>query len=116
MPVLISGFLVIAVWLYVLFVSRWRVLYDLPLTQPLKNFMQGRVTITHSMVIGLALLAIAISILTMFRVREQSMVVGSKKMLCIFVVLSIIAAAMLILKVAKIEVPLIEAYLARLRS
>lgn len=86
------------------------------MTQPLKNFMQGRVALTHGIVIGIAAIAAVIAVMTIFRVREQTMVVGSKRILLIFALLSVIAIVVLTIKLAKIEVPLIEGYLACART
>ena len=94
-------------------ISRWHFFWNIPFAQPLKQFMQGRVALTHGIVISIATLATVISVLTIFRVREQTMVVGSKRILLIIALLSVIAIVVLAIKLVKIEVPLIEGYLAR---
>ena len=116
MPALISGSLVIAVWFYVLLISRWHLFWNVPFVQPLKNAMEGRLALSHGIAIGAALLALVIAAVTMFRVREQSMVVGSKKTLFAFALLAGAAVVVLAVKLVKLELPYIEAYLVHLQG
>lgn len=116
MPVLVSGFLVIIVWLYVAMISRWHIFWNVSFLQPIKEFMQGRMVLAHGIVIGIAVGTSIIAVMTMFRVREQTMVVGSKRILLVIALLSVIAIFVLALKIIRIEIPFIEGYLARVRA
>jgi len=106
MEVIISGSLLVPVIIYILAFSRYHILYNTALIVWLRSLIDGKLLEAHAVTLGVSLVSAGIAVMTLFYMREQRMAFGSKKGAFALLLLSSVCAAILIVKIGKMLIPL----------